>query len=258
MGILNVTPDSFSDGGKFFQLENAVAQAWKMKEDGANVLDIGAESTRPDAPRVSEEEELHRLMPVLQELHHQQFPTPISLDTSKPNVARTALSLGYVDLINDVEGFRNPAMVDVVREFDCHAIMMHMFGTPDTMQREYHYRDVVGDLIEFFKERIERTGLKQKLILDPGLGFGKSVEHNLSLLNRLPEFFQLGLPLLVGASRKSFIGKVLDADVGDRLEGSLVCAALAAYKGAAIVRVHDVKETKRSLRMVEAIKYEKI
>ncbi len=254
MGILNVTPDSFSDGGKYIDPERALAQAWKIQKEGADLLDIGAESTRPGSEGVSEEEEKKRLWSVLRKLKEEEYPLPISLDSCKASLVEAAIKEGLIQMVNDVQGLRDPEMVRVVKENQVPVCIMHMFGVPRSMQSEYVYEDVVSDLITFFKERLKETGLKDNVILDPGIGFGKSVKHNLQILQRLPEFLELGHPILIGASRKSFIGKTLDVDVEERLEGSLAVAAISAYQGASILRVHDVQETVRVVRMAEAIR----
>jgi dihydropteroate synthase len=255
MGILNLTPDSFSDGGLFTSLDKAVKRAFQMKEEGADLIDVGAESTRPGAESVEEKTERNRLFPVLKELKNRNFPIPISLDTSKPSLADEALSEGLVSMVNDVEGLRNPKMADVIRKWKVPVVLMHMFGSPRTMQNDFHYGDIVSDLIRFFKGRILESGLQNdQIILDPGIGFGKSVEHNLQILKRLRELGDLGYPILIGASRKSFIGKILNLpNPLDRVEGSLACALLAVQNGASYVRVHDVLPSVLALQMVEAI-----
>jgi dihydropteroate synthase len=253
MGILNVTPDSFSDGGEFLGADAAVARAWEIQREGADLLDVGAESTRPGAEEVTEVEEQRRLWPVLTRLAAERYPLPVSIDTRRPSVAEGALRERKVQIVNDVGGLRNPEMAEVVKRHAVPVVLMHMSGSPRTMQSDYHYDDVVTDLISFFRKRLSDTGLKENVVIDPGLGFGKSTEHNLTLLKRLDEFQVLGLPILVGASRKTFIGRVLDIPPGERLEGSLACAVLAAANGAAIVRVHDVRPTVRALRMAEAV-----
>ncbi|MFH1018326.1 MAG: dihydropteroate synthase [Pseudomonadota bacterium] len=253
MGVLNVTPDSFSDGGKSFAADDAVARAWRIAEEGADVLDVGAESTRPGAQAVSEDEERRRLRPVLEALASKKYPLPISLDSRKPSIVKETLENRLVQIINDVEGFRNPAMVGLVKKFRVPAILMHMFGDPRTMQKEYRYGDVVADLAAFFRARLAETGLEDNVVIDPGIGFGKSVDHNLEILRRLEEFHVLGRPIAIGASRKSFIGSILGTELDERLEGSVACAVVAASQGAAIVRVHDVQETVRALRMTHAI-----
>jgi dihydropteroate synthase len=253
MGTLNVTPDSFSDGGRFLEPDKAVERAFAIAEEGADLLDIGAESTRPGAEPVPEEEERRRLWPVLERLAREKFPLPVSLDCAKPALVAEAWDTGWIAIVNDVEGLRNPEMVRVVRERNAPVILMHMWGTPRTMQQDFRYGDVVADLIAFFRRRIEETGLAEQVTVDPGIGFGKSVEQNLEILRRLREFGVLGRPILVGASRKSFIGKVLDLpDPADRLEGSLAAAAVAAMNGASIVRVHDVRATVRFLKLFSA------
>lgn len=254
MGILNVTPDSFYDGGNFLDSSVAVERAWAMVDEGADLIDIGAESTRPGAPEISIEEERKRLIPVLEKLKSENFPLPISLDTSKPEILSEACKGGLIQIANDVTGLRNPAMVLSVVSHQIPVIIMHMVGNPRTMQTEFEYDDVVRDIIDFFKRRLDDCRIKNNVVLDPGIGFGKDVPHNLALINRLNEFKELGFPLLVGASRKSFIGKVLELDAEERLEGSLAVAAIAVDRGANLVRVHDVKETVRVVRMVEAIK----
>lgn len=254
MGVLNLTPDSFSDGGTFVEPARAVEHAWRMKEEGADLIDVGAESTRPGAQDIDEVTERSRLWPILVKLKEENFSLPISLDTSKPTIAQEALEQGLVQIINDVEGLRNPKMVDVVRNNRVPVILMHMFGKPRTMQDDYQYDDVVRDLIQFFRGRLAEANLTENVVLDPGIGFGKSVEQNLAIIHRLREFESLECPLLIGASRKSFLGKILDAKVGDRLEGSLAAATLALYNGASMVRVHDVRPTVAALRLVEAIR----
>ncbi len=253
MGVLNMTPDSFSDGGAYFSLDRAVARAWEMANEGADLIDIGAESTRPGSEGISEEEERRRLWPLLENLRAKSFSLPISLDCTKPALVADALDEGLVQIVNDVEGLRNPSMRDVILERKAPIIVMHMFGTPRTMQNDFRYDDVVKDLISFFRVRMEETGLKENIVIDPGIGFGKSIEQNLSLLHRLAEFKVLNAPILIGASRKSFIEKILDLDMDERLEGSLAAAAVAVYNGAAMVRVHDVQPTVRIVRLVEAI-----
>lgn len=254
MGILNVTPDSFSDGGKFIKPQAAVKRAWEIAQEGADILDVGAESTRPGAQAITEDEERGRLWSILDCLTKENFPIPISLDSTKPALVAEAFEKGWIQVANDVGGLRDPKMVEVIKEFQIPVILMHMFGTPRTMQQDYHYKDVVADLISFFQKRLKETEIDDNVVLDPGIGFGKSVDHNLTILNRLQEFAPLGCPLMVGASRKFFVGKVLNLKTEDRLEGSLAAAAIAAYNGASIVRVHDVQATVRVLEVVEAIR----
>jgi len=253
MGVLNVTPDSFSDGGQYLQEKKAIDQAWKIAKEGADILDVGAESTRPGAQDVDVKTEQERLWPVLESLSENHYPIPISLDSKKPAVVRWVLEKKWAQIVNDVGGLRKPEMRDVILKFNVPVILMHMFGTPETMQKDFRYRDVVHDILEFFQGRITECGLKENLVLDPGIGFGKSVENNLEIFRRFPEFKALGFPLLIGASRKSFIGKLFDRTADDRLEESLAVAAISVFQGASIVRAHDVAATVRVVRMAKAI-----
>ncbi len=257
MGILNVTPDSFSDGGAFADTERAVAHARAMVTAGADMIDIGGESTRPGAAPVSAEEELRRVVPVIEQIASHQSPITISIDTTKAVVAERALAAG-ARIVNDVSALRFDArMADVVRDSGAGVVLMHMQGTPETMQTQPRYDDVVAEVRDFLAERIafaESRGIKKSQIaVDPGIGFGKTVEHNLALLAGLEEFVALGCPVLVGASRKAFIGKVLGREPGERLAGSVAVTAWSVARGARIVRVHDVAETVDAVRMVEAI-----
>jgi dihydropteroate synthase len=256
MGVLNVTPDSFSDGGDFLDPGRAAERAIEMVEQGAEIIDIGGESSRPGSRRVSEQEELRRVMPVLDRLGG-CLKVPISIDTTKPAVARAALDAG-ASLVNDIAANRkDTGMWRVVAEAQAGYICMHMQGTPQTMQRRPAYADVVEEVAGFFAERICRLGdcgvRREQLILDPGIGFGKSLEHNLKLLGGCRRFKTLKRPLLIGASRKSFLGKLPGADQGSRLPGSLACACFAAVAGANIIRAHDVRETVQALRVTEAV-----
>jgi dihydropteroate synthase len=253
MGILNVTPDSFSDGGAFADTERAVAHAQAMAAAGADIVDIGGESTRPGAAPVSAEEEIRRVVPVIEKLSG----LTISVDTMKAAVAERALTAG-ARIVNDISALRFDArMTDVVREAGAGVVLMHMQGTPRTMQVEPRYDDVVAEVRAFLAERIafaESRGIKKSQIaIDPGIGFGKTVEHNLTLLAHLEMFCELGCPVLVGASRKSFIGKLLTREPQERLAGSVAVAVWAVTHGARIVRVHDVAETVDAVRMAEAI-----
>ena len=259
MGVINITPDSFSDGGKFFDTEAALAHALKLVADGAEILDIGGESTRPGATPVSEEEELRRVIPVIEKLSA-QVKIPISIDTTKPAVARVALATG-ASIVNDV-GTATPAenylMWKIVAENRAGYIVMHAQGSPQTMQENPVYRDVVREIGDFFSERmallVNETGLPlEQIILDPGIGFGKTAEHNLALLAGLKMFARWQRPLLVGVSRKSFLGKLSGAEVENRLPAALACAILAVGDGAQIIRTHDVAETVQAVRMAEAI-----
>jgi len=256
MGILNATPDSFSDGGLYRDPDAALARASAMAEQGADLIDVGGVSTRPGAAEVPLDEELRRIIPVVERLAA-VLSIPLSVDTSRAEVAAKALEVG-ASLINDVTALRNdPSMASVIARSRARVILMHMRGTPRTMQRSPRYRDVVGDVADFLATQAERAraaGIERsRILIDPGLGFGKTVRHNLQLLQALPRFAALGFPVVVGASRKSFIGQTLDVELGERLAGSLACAAHAQAAGACIVRVHDVKETVQLVRMLEAI-----
>jgi dihydropteroate synthase len=258
MGILNITPDSFSDGGSYISLDEAVKRALEMKAQGADILDIGAESTRPGAKAVSANEELDRIMPILEKLT-KEVDIPISVDTYKSEVAAATLSRGAC-IINDITGLKgDKKMAEVISDNDAIAVIMHMQGTPQNMQKNPEYEDIVGDIILDLRESIVSAqiyGIKnENIIVDPGIGFGKTTSHNLEILKKLQEFKSLGYPVLIGASRKNFIGEILkEKNPLNRLEGSLAVAVHAANNGAAIIRVHDVKETKRALQLVDAIK----
>jgi len=256
MGILNVTPDSFSDGGRFFSNSNIAAQIDTMVETGADIIDVGGESTRPFAEPVSIEDELARVLPAIR-LIRQRYPIPISIDTTKAEVARKALDEG-VNIINDISALRfDPNMITLVRESEVPVIIMHMQGTPSDMQVDPHYDDVVVEIKDFFKERIAWAAEKgvpgNRLIIDPGIGFGKTVEHNLSILKRVPEFSELECPVLIGHSRKAFIGKLLNTGVDERDVATAAISALCAMKGVSILRVHDVEKTVEAVRIAEAI-----
>ncbi len=258
MGILNVTPDSFSDGGDFISHANAVSHAQKMLSDGAAIIDIGGESTRPGAEAVSEQEELDRVIPVIEEIKR-QLSVVVSIDTNKPAVMREAVAAG-AGMINDVMALRAPGAIETARLLNVPVCIMHMQGEPRTMQQNPEYTDVVSDIKRFFEQRVDEcvnAGIpRDHLLLDPGFGFGKTLMHNITLLKRLDEFNSIGLPLLVGISRKSMIGAILeDAPVKDRLYGSLAAAVLALDNGAAIIRVHDVKPTVDALKVVDAVRY---
>ena len=251
MGILNVTPDSFSDGGHFNQIERAVAHARQMVVDGAPLIDIGGESTRPGAPYVSEQEELDRVIPVVERLVS-ECDVMLSLDTSKAVVMREGCKAG-AHLINDVRALLEPGALDAAAEARVPVCLMHMQGQPRTMQVEPHYDDLVGEVRAFFDERIAAclaAGIaREQLLLDPGYGFGKTLAHNYQLLAAQEELLDYGLPLLVGMSRKSMIGNLLNRPVGERLAGSLACALIGMQHGARIIRVHDVRETMDALRV---------
>lgn len=258
MGVVNVTPDSFFDGGKRFDSARAAADAFEMIESGAEILDIGGESTRPGAQPVSLDEELRRVLPVIRELR-KKSSVPISVDTYKEAVARAALDVG-ADIINDISALRfDPAMAALVAREGVPLILMHMQGEPRTMQQKPHYGDVVRDVREFLAERVHsanQAGIgREQIIIDPGIGFGKTLAHNLALLKNLQSLNSVGQPLLIGVSRKAFIGKILNAaGPEERLEGSLAAAVAAALSGANILRVHDVSETVRAVRVADAIR----
>lgn len=251
MGILNVTPDSFSDGGNFTQLERAMTHARQMVADGATLIDIGGESTRPGAPDVSEQEELDRVIPIVERLVR-ECNVMISLDTSKATVMREGCKAG-AHLINDVRALQEPGALLAAAEADVLVCLMHMQGQPRTMQVEPHYDDLLEEVKAFFDERIavcEAAGIgREKLLLDPGYGFGKTLAHNYQLLAAQKELLCYGLPLLVGMSRKSMIGNLLARPVDERLAGSLACALIGMQQGARIIRVHDVRETMDALRV---------
>ena len=257
MGIVNVTPDSFSDGGQHATPAAAVAHALALAAEGADLLDIGGESTRPGAPAVSESEELVRVIPVIEQLAG-QTDAALSIDTQKPAVAKAALAAGAV-IINDIAANRaDPKMWQIAVAARAGYVAMHMQGTPQNMQDAPTYTDVTAEVRAFFDERLERfteAGLDaEQVLFDPGIGFGKTVEHNLALLAGLERFKKMKRPLLVGASRKSFIGRLTEAAVEDRLAGSLACACRAAEAGTAVLRVHDVKETIQALQIWTAIR----
>lgn len=256
MGIVNITPDSFSDGGKFLNTPRAIKHALTLVEQGVDILDIGGESTRPGAKSVSEREELRRVLPVIEKLAG-EVKIPISIDTMKPAVARAALQAG-ASIVNDVAANRNDdAMWIIVSEFHAGYICMHSQGAPPTMQKNPIYKNIVRDVAGFFRERlkkIESQGVvAEQIVFDPGIGFGKTLDHNLELLSRLRDFKKLRRPLLLGVSRKSFLGKISGADVNERLPASLACAILAIESGVQIIRAHDVLETVRAVRIAEAV-----
>lgn len=256
MGIVNVTPDSFWDGGKYLEPSAAVDHALQLVAQGADILDVGGESTRPRATPVSEPEELRRVLPVLKALA-EKVPVPISIDTTKVGVARAALGAGAV-IVNDIGASRSsPEMWRLVADHGAGYVCMHMQGTPETMQVNPSYRDVLGEVDVFFSERLEKLldcGIRsEQTILDPGIGFGKQLDHNLQLLAGVGRFEHFGRPLLLGVSRKSFMGKLLGAEAAARLPAALACSALAAEAGVQMVRTHDVAETVQALRMTEAI-----
>ena len=253
MGVVNVTPDSFSDGGRFFDAKTAVQHARQLVADGADIVDIGGESTRPGAAPVSEKEELDRLLPVLRQLRG--IDRPISIDTRRPAVMRAVLEAG-ASMINDVEALAAPGALQAVAASGCGICLMHKKGEPATMQQDPHYDDVVAEVKSFLFERIAistAAGIAaDRLVVDPGFGFGKTAEHNLILLGKLRELSDL--PILVGLSRKSTLGKLTGRPVGERLAGSLAMVLLALQAGAKILRVHDVRETRDVLAVWQAYK----
>jgi dihydropteroate synthase len=253
MGVLNVTPDSFSDGGLFIDAKKAVEHAIQMTKDGADIIDIGGESTRPGSEPVSDEEEFARVGPIIKKLA--KLDVPLSIDTYKPFVARKCVEAG-AGIINDITGLGNQEMADLAAELKTPVVLMHMKGEPRNMQHNPTYKDVVAEIMEFLKERISKarkSGIKD-IIADPGIGFGKTTEHNLQILKRLDEFKELKCPILVGPSRKSFIGNVTGLKANERLEGTLASVVIAVINGANMVRVHDVKACKRAVQIADAIR----
>ncbi len=255
MGVLNLTPDSFSDGGRYDSVEAALEQARTMVEAGVDCLDIGGESTRPGAEPVSEQQELDRVAPVLEALRA-EFETPVSVDTSTPAVIREAARQG-ASLINDVRALRREGALEAAAEAGLPVCLMHMSGEPDTMQNNPQYQDVVTEVREFLHERVDvvsAAGIAQDaILLDPGFGFGKTLAHNLALLHHLEDIVALGYPVLVGMSRKSMLGKVTGRDLSERMPASVAAATVAMTRGASIVRVHDVPETLDAARLIRAL-----
>jgi dihydropteroate synthase len=264
MGILNTTPDSFSDGGRFNTFDKAVQQGIKLVKDGANILDIGGESSRPFATPVSEQEELDRVIPVIENLS-KKITVPISIDSVKSRVAKEALNAG-ASIINDISAFeKDPAMADLAAEKDVPVVLMHMKGTPQTMQLDPDYDDLMFEITNYLNSRVEyaiKKGIQKKnIILDPGIGFGKTVEHNLVLINHLAKITDLGFPVLMGPSRKSFIQNILSKKENTKIDsgnikteyGTLAAIAASALKGAHIVRVHDVKKVKSFIHIIDSI-----
>ena len=252
MGVLNVTPDSFSDGGKFTSVDIAVQHAQQMEEEGAAIIDVGGESTRPDAAPITVEEEMNRVVPVLKALQG-RITTPISIDTSHPEVMKAALDLGAC-IINDVRALTLPGAMEVAAESKAGICLMHMLGDPKTMQHEPSYIDVVQEVKQYLADRVaacEAAGIsRDRIIIDPGFGFGKNVQHNLTLIQNLGEFKDLQIPILVGVSKKTTIGKVLDQTVDKRLYGSIGLDVLSVIKGASIIRCHEVRPSIEALKMV--------
>jgi dihydropteroate synthase len=255
MGVVNVTPDSFSDGGRFQDTAAAVSHARRLAEEGADILDIGGESTRPGAAPVSDDEELRRVLPVLEALV--PLDKPISVDTRRPGVMKAALAAG-ASMINDIQALTEPYALEAVASTGCAVCLMHMKGEPATMQREPRYDDVVGEVKAFLKEAVRRcmfAGIgRDRIVIDPGFGFGKTVRHNLQVLRGLPAFQELGVPVVAGLSRKSTIGHITGRPVDQRLAGSLAMALLALHGGAKILRVHEVAETRDVIAIWQAYK----
>lgn len=256
MGVVNVTPDSFYDGGRFFDPEKAIAHGLKLASQGADILDIGGESSRPGADPVTTEEELRRILPVIRQLAR-EVAIPLSVDTYKAQVARKALEAG-ASLVNDISGLKfDPEMARTAAEVGASVVVMHTAGPPKTMQQATRYHDLMAEIIAYLRDslrRAEEAGIApEKLVVDPGIGFGKTTEQNLRILRELEQLQVLGRPILVGVSRKSFIGQILGESPEERLEGSLAAVAWAVIKGAKIIRTHDVLATRRMIRMLEAL-----
>jgi dihydropteroate synthase len=257
MGVLNITPDSFSDGGLFFDREKAISHGLKMVEEGADIIDIGGESTRPGSKPLQLEEELRRVIPVIKSIAA-KVDVPISIDTYKSVVAQKAIEAG-AEIINDISGLNfDPDLAKVASKEDIPLVLMHIRGTPETMQKNIHYDSLFSEILQYLKDSIQRAesaGLDPcQIIIDPGIGFGKTVEDNLSIIKNLFEFRVLGKPILLGTSRKIFIGKILNAEVGERLEGTLSSIAVGVLNGANIIRCHDVLQAKRAIAVADAIR----
>ena len=255
MGILNVTPDSFSDGGRFTQVDAAMQQAQQMVAEGAGIIDVGGESTRPGAQPVNEQQELERVIPVVERIAR-ELDVIVSIDTSKAGVMREAIAAG-AHMINDVQALRETDAIATAAQLHTPVCLMHMLGEPRTMQSQPEYQDVVAEVRAFLQQRVQAcvaAGIPHdQLILDPGFGFGKTLQHNLSLFKHLPQLVQLGYPVLVGVSRKSMLGSILNLPVEQRLSGSLGLAALAVWLGASIIRAHDVGATVQAIQAVQAV-----
>ncbi|MBF90069.1 MAG: dihydropteroate synthase [Candidatus Marinimicrobia bacterium] len=257
MGVLNFTPDSFSDGGKFFSKESALDHVAQMIEEGADIVDVGGESSRPGAEPVSEIEELKRVVPIIEEIAS-RFSVPISIDTYKASVAKTCIEMG-ASIINDISAMRfDPKMIKVAKDSNAFLILMHMKGNPKNMQDLPDYNDVISDILSFFKERIHEIKNGKidinKIIIDPGIGFGKSIMHNYTIIRDLKKLDVFDVPIIIGTSRKSFLGKTLNLPEMERLEGTAASITAAVLNGARIVRVHDVKEMKRVVKVTDSIK----
>ncbi|MCL4326185.1 MAG: dihydropteroate synthase [Candidatus Thermoplasmatota archaeon] len=252
MGVLNVTPDSFYDGGKYIVKERAIDHAMDMIKNGADIIDVGGESSRPGSKSISVNEEIERVIPVIKKIDKKN--TLISIDTTKPEVADASLNNG-ADIINDINGFRSERMVKIASKWKCGAVIMHMQGTPQTMQKNPAYDDIITDIYNFFETQIsvlEKNNI-DNIIIDPGIGFGKTVEHNIDILKNLSSFKSLGYPIAIGVSRKSFIGEITKREVDERLYGTLAAEAIAIMNGATILRVHDISQTVDLIRVIESI-----
>jgi dihydropteroate synthase len=256
MGVINVTPDSFSDGGKFLHHDSAVKQALRLVKQGAHIIDIGGESTRPGAKSVSIDEEINRVIPVISAIRKLNSEIVISIDTSKPQVMHAAIEAGS-NFINDVNALQSDGAIKVAAQSGFPVCLMHKQGSPKNMQKQPKYDDVLMQVMDFFRQRVDnclRLGItEENIILDPGIGFGKTLEHNLTLLRNIKQLKSLGFPILIGVSRKSMIGEILKAEVDNRLYGSLAIAQFAYAQGAQILRVHDVKATSDVLKVVSAL-----
>jgi dihydropteroate synthase len=259
MGILNVTPDSFSDGGKFFDQTDAVLHAFQMIKDRVDIIDVGGESTRPGAEQISAEEEARRVVPVISKIR-QKAKVVVSVDTYKSEVAAEALKAG-ASIVNDISGLHfDSRMADRIAEAGASVAIMHIKGTPKDMQSDPHYDDLVQEIYDYLAKAVEgarSSGIKQ-IMIDPGIGFGKTAEHNLELINRLDAFKSIGVPILIGVSRKSFIGKILETPVEARLEGTAAAVTASILHGADIVRVHDVREMRRVALVADAIRRQRV
>ena len=257
MGILNVTPDSFSDGGRFDRVEQALEHAMRMQQEGADIIDIGGESTRPGASSVSVDEELERVIPVIRAIR-QQTSLPISIDTSKPEIMRAAVGEG-ANMVNDVNALQAKGALEACAELSVPVCLMHMQGEPRTMQQDPRYDDVVQDVADFLRQRylacVDAGIDRSNIVIDPGFGFGKTLQHNLDLLNGLESICALELPVLVGISRKSMLGAILDRPVNERLYAGIAAAVIAYQKGARLFRVHDVEPTRDALAVCDALQY---
>jgi len=257
MGILNVTPDSFSDGGRYLEREKAIEHGLSMARDGADIIDVGGESTRPYSKKISVDEEMERVIPVIEALSR-ELNIPICIDTYKSEIAKKAIQAG-ASMINDISAFRiDPDLIPVVQESGVPVILMHMKGTPDSMQDNPTYDDLMGEILDFLKNAVDRAlngGINEDMIIiDPGIGFGKTFDHNLQIINTLHKFHSLGRPILLGTSRKAFIGHILDKEPQDRDTGTMATIAAGVMNGAHIVRVHDVKKGVETVKVIDAIK----